>query len=497
MADFVAILRKTIDGLKDNTPEMRQKVYEKARSTIEAKLAAAAPSEQAAERQRKLLEDAIGEVEAGYAAPVQSKDEQDDELDRIFSEFEPHPKPMPFTGVPSDDSNGADGDSEARDTREAVYGPETDDPSPADGQAAGEGGAAGDTAAADGEQGEPVLPGAPPKRRKRRTGLVVGLIILLILAGGGYAAWLYRDDLTRRIAEIGWLADLIGGEENRSADAGGEAPQDADQTGGDQAQSAGAGQDATSEDAAATDETPQKFTQRLTPEGTEVDEGPAAGEASELGEGTSVASSTQPGSAATTPAPSDAQGASDALPVGQKAIFYEERTNVSQGSAEAGAVVWSTVQESPGNDLPPEPAIRGEVTIPGKDLRLRMTIRRNADQSLPASHVVELIFLTPEGFEGGAIESVLRMAMKSSEQETGNPLLGIPAKIADGFFLVALSDTKAETETNELLLRRQSWIDIPIVYKSGRRALITMEKGVPGEEIFNDALQAWQGTSSG
>ena len=42
------------------------------------------------------------------------------------------------------------------------------------------------------------------------------------------------------------------------------------------------------------------------------------------------------------------------------------------------------------------------------------------------------------------------------------------------------------------LLRNQAWIDIPVVYKSGRRALLTMEKGIPGEKVFDEALQAWQ-----
>ena len=126
-----------------------------------------------------------------------------------------------------------------------------------------------------------------------------------------------------------------------------------------------------------------------------------------------------------------------------------------------------------------------------------MTIKRNADQTLPASHIIEMIFLTPEGFDGGGIENILRVAMKGSEQEAGNPLIGIPAKIADGFFLVALNDTKAEIDANLTLLRRQSWIDVPVVYKSGRRALFTMEKGIPGEKVFDEALKAWAGGERG
>ena len=108
-----------------------------------------------------------------------------------------------------------------------------------------------------------------------------------------------------------------------------------------------------------------------------------------------------------------------------------------------------------------------------------------------------MIFLTPQGFEGGGIDNVLRIAMKTSEQEAGSPLIGVPAKIADGYFLVALNDTKADQDANLTLLRNQEWIDIPVVYKSGRRALITMEKGLPGDKVFDEALKAWQAKTSG
>ncbi|MBX3569535.1 MAG: hypothetical protein KF914_15850 [Rhizobiaceae bacterium] len=195
--------------------------------------------------------------------------------------------------------------------------------------------------------------------------------------------------------------------------------------------------------------------------------------------------------------PAPTAGTAQALPVGQRAIFYEERTNVAEASAEPGNIVWSIVQESPGGDLPPEPAIRAEATIPGKDVQLRMTIRRNADRSLPASHIIEMIFLTPQGFEGGGIDNVLRVSLKGSEQEAGSPLLGIPAKIADGFFLIALNDAKPDIAANTSLLGRQSWIDVPVQYKSGRRALFTMEKGIPGTKVFDEALKAWQAASSG
>jgi hypothetical protein len=358
---------------------------------------------------------------------------------------------------------------------------------------------------------------APPRDAPRRTGRpaifrgnfavpIAAAVALLFVVGGGYAVWLNSDA----------FGDLFGPEESEIAatDPAATAPAEAPPAAAPEPAAAApepAEPAPAAEDQAAA-ETPevQKFTQRLNEDGTETDEGPAGGTAPQVGEGTTVAALTQPPTeapageqpattgiaAATPPAPAQAP-AGASVAVGQKAIFYEERTSTAQGSAESGSVVWSVVQESPGGDAPPEPAIRGDAVVPGKDLRLRMTIRRNADETLPASHIIELIFLTPENFGGGGIDSILRFALKDTEEAPGSPLIGIPAKIADGYFLVALNDSKAEIDANTRLLRGQNWIDIPVTYKSGRRALITMEKGIPGEKAFDEAMKAWQVAGAG
>jgi adenylosuccinate synthase len=74
MADFVAVLKKTIDGLDEANPEVRRKVYDKARTTIAAKLGQMnpPPPPAVAERQKMALEDAIQKVEAEYSAPKTS-----------------------------------------------------------------------------------------------------------------------------------------------------------------------------------------------------------------------------------------------------------------------------------------------------------------------------------------------------------------------------------------------------------------------------------------
>ena len=521
MADFVAVLRKTIGGLGDTSPEMREKVFDKARATIEAKLAAIEPPPPAAviERQKQALEEAIAVVRAEFAAPAEP--ELDDALESVLAEFDkPAPSPSPAAA-----SQAATGDrTPARETGrtdpvldEIPASARAGDPAADNLHAPARERLAGDTAGS--RRDAPAAKGG-----KRRGGLIAAVLALVVIAAaaGGYVWWSGdRPAAPPPVAEAPAVPELS--ETETAADEPAEAEEATP------VEEAAAPEPAPPAPAAAT--SPEKFTQRLLADGSEVDDGPAGGQPG-IGEGSSVAMLAPPEATPADPAPAapDAaapateedgqsdqpqQPAAEAAPqqepqppaqqetqaaavvVGQRAIFYEERTSAAEGSAETGTIAWSLVQESPGGDLPPEPAIRAEAAIPAKDVQLRMTIRRNGDATLPASHIVEMIFLTPDGFEGGAISNVSRIAFKDTEQAPGSPLIGIPAKIADGFFFIALSDAPAETEANLNLLLRQNWVDIPIVYQSGRRALLSLEKGIPGDRVFQEALRAWSGASSG
>ena len=459
MADFVAVLKKALGGLDNPTVEMREKIYARARTTVSAKLAAISPPPSAAviERQRAALEKAIADIESEYG---------ENETNTVANED-------PLTGFAPGNAFGAT-PPPAEKAMEATV------PSPLAGSFA-----------------------KRPGRKRGRGGLIAVMIVMLLLAGGAYGVWRNKEDLAR----MAGLEHLLPGGQDDAAGAGSDAA-------GRDAGDVDAGPEETTdaaapEDAPAANEEEAKFTQRLLEDGTEIDAGPAGGEPS-IGEGASVAAANpRENTAEDAPVAETGPGAGEpeqtgdgtpdgtAFPVGQRAIFYEERTADSQGSAEPGAVVWSIVQESRSGGPPAPPAIRAEATIPEKDLQFRMTIRRNADDSLPASHIIEMVFIAPDGFDDGGIENVLRIAFKDSEQSAGNPLLGIPAKISDGFFLLALTDSKADIEANISMMRGLDWLDIPLVYNSGRRALITLEKGVPGAKAFDEVLNAWAKESGG
>jgi hypothetical protein len=557
MADFVAVLRKTIDGLADPTPELRQRVYAKARATIEQKLATLNAPEAVAVRQKQSLEDAIIEVESDFApaldvpkpafepipvappvsapvppvvaAPVIPKPEPTPEAPKPAPVVTPPVVPAPSFTKPIAQSDALEDfltthsstgakpiepkEESFRDERPLAgsyssgelntgRGPEEefDDESaltPDDRRSS--------------EYG--VYTRGPLKQPKPKRSLVplfslLGLLV--IVAGGAYAGWTYKDQISAKAESVKtYLASLTGsGDKTPVKPAETASNQPATPLAKTEQPAQPAAQPTTAAPAASnpSEVKPEpKLTQRLLPDGQEINPGPA-NDTPSLGEGTSVAASTPDQQPAQPPAAQGQQPAAPAgqttpppaaLPIGQKAFFYEERSGQDAGTADAGGVVWSVIQESPGNDLPAEPAIRAEVTIPDRGIKLRMVIRRNGDKTLPASHLVEMIFTVPEGFPGGSIDTVSRMTLKDTEQAPGSPLVGIPAKIADNFFIIAMNDAKTAVDTNMSLLRRQSWIDIPIAYKTGRRALLTLEKGLPGEKAFDDVLKAWAAKAGG
>jgi len=177
--------------------------------------------------------------------------------------------------------------------------------------------------------------------------------------------------------------------------------------------------------------------------------------------------------------------------VAQSAILYEEGGSPNDNSFDTGRVVWSVVEEQGAEGEGNIPAIRARVEVPSRQLVLIMTIKRNTDRALPASHLIELVFAVPDDFSGGSIGEINRFVLKESEQDRGAALIGVPARISDGIFLIALNNLESAQKTNEQLLRNRPWVDIPMQYRTGRRALITLEKGVPGSKVFSDVFEAW------
>jgi hypothetical protein len=383
----------------------------------------------------------------------------------------------------------------------------------------------------------------PRKSRINFAALAALLALVAIIGGAGAGYWFNRDTVN------GWVNERIASfttpstetpaettQTNQTAEGGRNLP--ADTKPAETAQTPtgdAAGTTPTTTEVASTSQNSSgKFTQRLLTDGSEVDQGPApaldgatpeegksvaaqstetadaaqggaatAGGAATTGDAATTTPATGTDGTAQTPAGTDTATTTDsqtpvttgeqpaAIGVTQKMFLYEERLGQTAPTAIEGTVAWSSAEESPGGDAKPEPVVRAQVNVPSKGLTALITFRRNGDRSLPASHLVELVFSLPENFEGGGIESVQRVAMKRTEQDRGDALIAVPAKITDDFHMIALNDFPEAIAKNTELLRTRNWIDIPITYRNGRRALMTLDKGTAGAEAFDTVMKAW------
>lgn len=191
--------------------------------------------------------------------------------------------------------------------------------------------------------------------------------------------------------------------------------------------------------------------------------------------------------------PAGAQPGSD-IAVAQRAILYIEVPDAPQQPRTVqGRVLWRLDSDIAGPGQPVETIVRATVEVADAGLSLDFTIRRNTDSAFPASHIIGMRFTTTGEAANDAIREVGVPQFKLEEGERGAPLSAIASALGDNLFVAALSNVPVEAERNLDLLRNRTWIDLPVRFASGRRGIITFEKGGAGNRTIAEALNRWQG----
>ncbi|MBS7705293.1 histidine kinase [Chelatococcus asaccharovorans] len=428
MADYYTLLQRAISGLPENTPETRGAIYERARTVLVQQLRKVEPP----------LPEA--DIDREYAA-----------LDLVIARIEAEARPREdaawpdenwpdqehlhaFEQVPEavDDEPGSDEQAPRRD--EPVEPQPAEPPQP-------------EFAASDAEtNGSPgrERPRLAPVRPKRdwhshmRTFVVAGVLAAVVAAIAGVAVVL-RDQPV-------------------------EIPHGAEQ-------------------AAPQEQSDGKFTERLGGEPAPAAPPPAAPTQTQ----TQTASPQQP------PAPQPQPQPQGGVAVAQRASLYEESPDNPQAPiVTAGRTTWRIDSINPGQGEPLESVVHADVEIPQAGLSLALVLRRNRDTTLPASHTVELTFRNTSGDATRSVRDVGVMQLKADEGGRGAPLAGLPVPVTENIFLIGLSNLSADMERNAALLKSQAWIDLPLRFANGRRAVLTFEKGVSGEKAINEAFRLWQ-----
>jgi hypothetical protein len=174
-------------------------------------------------------------------------------------------------------------------------------------------------------------------------------------------------------------------------------------------------------------------------------------------------------------------------------MLYEENQADPQTPKTAQArAVWRLDTLNAGQGQPLETVVRATVDVPDARMSLNLVLRRNLDQTLPASHTVELSFTTPPGDPARAVRDVGLFQFKNEESVRGTPVAGLPVPVKENLFLIGLSNLPADIERNTELITKRNWIDLPIRFSSGQRAILSFEKGLSGEQLVNEAFGRWR-----
>jgi hypothetical protein len=496
MADYYSILEKTISGLPNNSPEVRNAVYKKARSAIETQLRNMdpSPSEEAISSQLKLLEEAILLIDSEHS------DQPDPVIveETVISEPEqvPEPEPEPEETAPQEPLVSSAAVSAASSPESVVERVETaieQIESEAPASVGLEASSASEVVADRGSISvdpktkdilEPIISadvasdGSQPEtadlefEEKKSGGFFGGLIKLLVilglLGGAGYAVWKNKDELTDFANNLMKPADVAEEVQTTSAE--------------------------TEPEEEVTEPEPvEETTEIVTPEPTEPEVVEPEVEEPEVAEPEVVEPEvSEPESETAQEGTDSSSQQSGVIPIGEVAYLYEEGTAGSGATRTNAAITWEMKQESLKEGNAPEPVIVGKMDVPEKAMSIDINIKRNIDEAVSASHMIELRFNLPADFTGKSVESIARFVMKTTEEAPGEPLVAVPVKVSEGYFLIALDNLTQAVAVNTQLLKESAWIDVPIVYGTGKRALITLEKGGTGERVFDEAFKDWQ-----
>jgi len=434
MADYYPLLAKAVSGLKNSTPETRGAIYERARKALLGQLRNMQPPapEAAIDREARALDEAIARLELEQVgAAAFSLEPAPDET------LPPAPEPIPQEPPPPVAQEAAEK------AAEEAAGEEAASEDTAREETAGkEPATAGDAEppTPEGGEGPAEEAGAAarealrPAAPKPKTGSRGGLRRFAIIAGA-------LATVVTLVAVAAWkLRDRP-------------------------------------EDLAKLKPAPEQSEPKT---GGKIDERVGANEP------------TAPRPAPANPAPAPEQS----VPIAYRAAVLIQAPSEPGGvKTYVGTVIWrrDSVNRGPNQQL--SSAVRADIDVPDAGLKASMTIEKNYEAALSASHTLTVRFEPAQTSAVGDVRAINVPEMRRDDAPRGAPLQGMQVDIAPNVFLVGLySSSEAH---NVEMIRNLNWFDIPMSLASGKIAKLTFEKGAVGTQIINDVFAEWQGQGQG
>lgn len=193
----------------------------------------------------------------------------------------------------------------------------------------------------------------------------------------------------------------------------------------------------------------------------------------------------------TKPAPSAAAQGQPPVPVAHRAALLIEAPDTPEKvKTYIGSVVWRLDNVPGGAGQPLGTAIHADVDIPDAKVRMTVDIQKNMDATLNASHTIEVRFSLLPGSAIPGVKQIGAVQMRREDMANGDPLAGVPVPITETYYLIGLQRGDIEAR-NVDLLKTRGWLDVPLALSNGRIAKFSLEKGVSGDRVINDALSTW------
>jgi hypothetical protein len=240
----------------------------------------------------------------------------------------------------------------------------------------------------------------------------------------------------------------------------------------------------------------------------EASEPPAAAPPAKIAERVAAAPSTPASPPATANEPkadqSAAQGAAPAAPpaqtqsppaapapsAGRAAMLVASADNPEKPVVSLGSTVWSLIPAAPGQ--PGTVAVKAEADIPDLKMHATMTLRKNTDPTLQATHTIDLKFSFAEGAPITGFKDVGLPQMRMEDSTAAEALTSVKVKISDTYFLIALAKSDSDTARNLDLMQTRSWFDFPLLLNDDRIAKVVFQKSPEGQAMLEKAFDAWK-----
>jgi hypothetical protein len=197
-----------------------------------------------------------------------------------------------------------------------------------------------------------------------------------------------------------------------------------------------------------------------------------------------------PATSAPEPSTQPTQSAAPAPSAGRAAMLVASADNPQKPAVSLGSTVWSLIPPAP--NQPGTVAVKAEADIPDLKMHATMTLRKNTDPTLQATHTIDLKFSFAEGAPITGFKDVGLPQMRKEDSTAAEALTSVKVKISDSYFLIALAKGEADIARNLDLMQTRSWFDFPLLLNDDRIAKVVFQKSQEGQAMLEKAFDAWK-----